>query len=78
LIGRDGRRLDHILSSSLGPRIADSYILDNEMARVASDHLPVVAELDFGGPEDPAQEAQAEAAPLSGRDVAVSAGRNNR
>jgi endonuclease/exonuclease/phosphatase family metal-dependent hydrolase len=79
LIGRDGRRLDHILvSSSLGPCIADSYILDNEMARVASDHLPVVTELDFGVLEDPAQEAQAEAAPLSGRDVAVSAGQDNR
>ena len=79
LIGRDGRRLDHILvSSSLGPCIAGSYILDNEMARVASDHLPVVTELDFGVLEDLAQDAQAEAVPLSGGDVAVWGRPNNR
>ncbi len=53
LIGRDGRRLDHILvSSALGRYIAGSYILDNDMARTASDHLPVVTELDFEVGED--------------------------
>ena len=73
LIGREGRRLDHILvCSSLGPCIADSYILDNETARVASDHLPVVTELDFGALEALARDAEADAAPLPGGDLAVS------
>jgi hypothetical protein len=73
LIGRDGRRLDHILvSSALGRCIADSYILDNEMARVASDHLPVVTELDFEPGEHLAHDAGADVEPAPGANLAVS------
>ena len=49
LVGRGGRRLDYIfVSPSLRPFVSDSYILDNEMVQVASDHRPVVTELTFG------------------------------
>jgi endonuclease/exonuclease/phosphatase family metal-dependent hydrolase len=49
LVGRAGRRLDHIfVSPSLRKFVSNSYIVDNEMVRVASDHRPVVTELTFG------------------------------
>ncbi len=45
LVGRAGRRLDHIfVNPRLRQFISDSYILDNEMVQVASDHRPVVTE----------------------------------
>ena len=55
LLGRPGRRLDHIfVTSSLQPFVANSYIVDNEMVQVASDHRPVVTEFDFTAGDDAA------------------------
>jgi endonuclease/exonuclease/phosphatase family metal-dependent hydrolase len=46
LAGSAGARVDHIfVSSCLGSRVTASYILDNELVRTASDHMPVVTEL---------------------------------
>jgi endonuclease/exonuclease/phosphatase family metal-dependent hydrolase len=60
LLGRPGRRLDHIfVTSSLQPFVADSYIVDNEMVQVASDHRPVVTEFDFTAGDDAANGAGA-------------------
>jgi endonuclease/exonuclease/phosphatase family metal-dependent hydrolase len=48
LVGRGGRRLDYIfVSPSLRASVSDSFILDNEMVQVASDHRPVVTDLIF-------------------------------
>jgi endonuclease/exonuclease/phosphatase family metal-dependent hydrolase len=55
LVGRAGRRLDHIfVSSSLQRSISDSYILDNDMVQVASDHRPVVTDFTFDADDVPA------------------------
>jgi endonuclease/exonuclease/phosphatase family metal-dependent hydrolase len=49
LLGRDGSRVDYIfVSPELRDRVTDAYVVDNETVALASDHRPVVAELDLG------------------------------
>jgi len=48
LLGRPGRRLDHIfVTPSLERFVTGSYIADSETVQMASDHRPVVTEFDF-------------------------------
>ncbi|HXW80453.1 MAG TPA: endonuclease/exonuclease/phosphatase family protein [Acidimicrobiales bacterium] len=49
LLNRAGSRVDHIfVNPLLGPYVTDSYIVDDQTVRNASDHRPVVTELTFG------------------------------
>jgi endonuclease/exonuclease/phosphatase family metal-dependent hydrolase len=73
LVGRAGRRLDHIfVSSSLRQFVSDSYILDNENVQVASDHRPVVTEFSFAAVDEPRTDDIGGAQAPTGRRMSLS------